>query len=300
MDKSLLKSAVQKNVRRMRRDPALRCAKALIEQDRVDAFRRVPIIVVEDCILHPQYMPLVRVMVDASQKDYVENIDADEFILSIISDISQVVVRDAFWMKERPTGFAEQAIGKLPHHQAQLVRALQLRAKFGGMKSDIWMLHFLADLWAERFAKNPEGWLGIIEKAYAHRYDTPSGLVKWDEVGPLQPGDVPTEAVDMHCSPVVNILAKKAWVQNIIKSEKRFGPDADVKKVVSDAIWSYRSALNERRDIELEVDTREAGWELTLEKKDKLAEVYNRIEKTVDRLSLWWLEKQEGGQGGAV
>ena len=65
-----LKSALQKNVRRGRREEAVNVAAALLRKDVVQFVRRFMIIVLEDAVLHPDF-PLLSWLLLATSKGFV-------------------------------------------------------------------------------------------------------------------------------------------------------------------------------------------------------------------------------------
>ena len=93
-NKSLLISNLQKCIRRSCVKPALKTALALIEHHPVDFIRRLPIIIMEDIILHPHFDRLVDLMVKASNKQAVFTNQEVDFILSTIRDLTQCKYRD--------------------------------------------------------------------------------------------------------------------------------------------------------------------------------------------------------------
>ena len=65
-NKSLLISNLQKTIRRQLTDNALRTAMVLIEYHPVAFIRRLPIIIQEDMILHPQMDKIVQILQEIS------------------------------------------------------------------------------------------------------------------------------------------------------------------------------------------------------------------------------------------
>ena len=77
--KSLLKSAMQKAVRRGCVMEAVKCSKIHLKKNCNDFWRRLAIVVVEDVILHPEYRRIVDLASRSSAKSYVPNEEDEKF-----------------------------------------------------------------------------------------------------------------------------------------------------------------------------------------------------------------------------
>ena len=92
---SLLKSAIQKSVRRGNVDQAVRAAKSLIQLNEVDALRRLMIIPIEDCILPPDYDKYAAMLTKVNAKGSVPLTEEEKTLaLSIIADVARCEWRD--------------------------------------------------------------------------------------------------------------------------------------------------------------------------------------------------------------
>jgi len=202
-NKSLLISNLQKCIRRSCVKPALKTALALIEHHPVDFIRRLPIIIMEDIILHPHFDHLVDLMVKASSKQAVFTNQEVAFILSTIRDLTQCKYRDMV----DPIILAQYKKSnldkKLSTETSCHINALRTRAKYGGMKCDMEMLEDYAAIWTVRFQSNEEYWLEFLNEQYPNTKSIDSGSI-W----PLKKADILLEAVDFHCSPIFHILLK--------------------------------------------------------------------------------------------
>ena len=90
---SLLKSMMQKAVRRGRSDVALRLAVALGDLSLMELLRRLPVVVLEDCSLHPELPALVWMMVAAS-KGYNPPAGLLYALLGVVLDLACSTQRD--------------------------------------------------------------------------------------------------------------------------------------------------------------------------------------------------------------
>ena len=182
---SLLKSLLQKAVRRGLAEGAVALAAELWARGPVDALRRLLVIVIEDALLHPAQPALTFFMMRADENYALGPLHAACY-LAVVRDICACGARDALlpatpplaalappppppsqapppaggecaW--RAPLPLAGGALALSAAHLAQLgagasahVRALQARALFGGLAGDCAMLRSAAALWALRFA----------------------------------------------------------------------------------------------------------------------------------------------------
>ena len=169
---ALLKSMLQKGVRRRLSGPVRRLCAALLRQSPVDCLRRVPVIMMEDSSLHPSLPVLVWLMM-ALSKGYEPNTALQAVVILASSELALGRCRD------RPdpplpaiTPFASASasasattstplstgggpvslqLSDLPQGAPRtLVASLLLRAAYGGMAGDCSMLEGFARRWAVR------------------------------------------------------------------------------------------------------------------------------------------------------
>ena len=159
-----LKSALQKNVRRGRREEAVNVAAALLRKDVVQFVRRFMIIVLEDAVLHPDF-PLLSWLLLATSKGFVPDTRLMQECLRIVWEVAGCAWRDTEPIDAMFAG-GEDSIDSSPSvavgtasadamgpAEAAIIRAILCRSRFGGMKGDMRMLGGFARLWRERFLK---------------------------------------------------------------------------------------------------------------------------------------------------
>ncbi|KAK9800311.1 hypothetical protein WJX73_000054 [Symbiochloris irregularis] len=159
---SLLKSALQKNVRLGRAGSAVRCALQLLKDNAGELLRRLSIICLEDAVLHPQ-LPLIVWLMAAHAKGYELGWHHADACLAIVSELASVSKRDC-WPSCDSSASDERQKGPLstdgqgPCNDAEsiLVTAISIRAVFGGMAGDVAMLKSFAEVWQRRFAGRAE------------------------------------------------------------------------------------------------------------------------------------------------
>src|SRR5665213_2938784 len=204
---SLLKSAIQKSVRRGDVDKAVRAAKSLIQLNEVDALRRLMIIPIEDCILPLDYDKLAAMLIKVSTKGTVPLTEEEKTqALSIIADVARCEWRDLDVGNPDDEGkdYAMQPVQG--NKENNLVNALLYRARAGGSRWDVPMLNQTARVWNRRFAQ--KSW--DIEKLES--YFT-GEVIEWKDVPYATVDDIMLEVVDFHCSGILYMLLKTDWVK---------------------------------------------------------------------------------------
>jgi len=128
----LLKSNLQKAIRRKHTDIAVSTLAAMLALSQVDVFRRLPIIYVEDVCLMSSF-PIVVWLMMADKEYTLKRVDVF-ILLNIVVSLCETdrVFVDSDTMPEY-TGKPESCANAA-------VRALYYRAKYGGMKGDMAML----------------------------------------------------------------------------------------------------------------------------------------------------------------
>lgn len=180
---SHLKSCLQKSIRRRQPLPAVRVAMELADKSWTDLIRRLPIVILEDSSLHPDFSLLVWLMI-ADSKGYIPSRELIVRVMQIVFEMAACPLKDsaehledASLTKSKSTDKGNDNIDDKPttsfslcssssdlfptqQHQdksrgkeceATIIRSMLLRAQYGGMKCDVDMLHAVAKLWLQRF-----------------------------------------------------------------------------------------------------------------------------------------------------
>ena len=159
---ALAKSVLQKAVRRCRSAATTRAAWHIACSDVGQLVRRLPVVVIEDAVLHPS-MPFLCWMAAAQGKGYCPPAAMLHETISIAAQLAEVRVRDPVAMPTQgdtspPTlaslneraAAAAAAGDKGVAKRILLVRALLLRKALGGMHGDVAMMEASAALWQRR------------------------------------------------------------------------------------------------------------------------------------------------------
>jgi len=286
MKPSVIKSALQKNIRRGRAVAASRVAMhmCLEQQSFVECVRRLVIICLEDGILHPDVTLLTWLMCAAS-KGYEPPESLRACVSRIAGEMAAIGVKDCVSYggarsKASPNDMLmlSEVESKLADgEESTIVQSIIIRAHFGGMAGDVAMLKGFSHIWLERFTqkgvavnlpsdyeslRNPElildedksSWLDYIELIYEAAKESTSedsNPAKWG--GPMRRGDIPIAAVDFHVSSCVQgILQIPANRLRILDAAKELGlDDIDVADRIKSAIWRHSAGVNHKVAVRL-------------------------------------------------
>jgi len=170
---SILKSTIQKTIRRGKLDECLSTTQQLLRQDPADTLRRLPVIFAEDTMIHPESFSLVVWLMVAHSKGYLLSARDEELVLDAVTTACSAPKRyeQHFYKKGTIVGHGY---------------SLALRAAYGGMKGDLSMLNNMA-----------------------MRLDTMELLTEWVISPVVTPFSVYLhiipESIDFHCCPSIVI-----------------------------------------------------------------------------------------------
>ncbi len=160
-----MQSMVQKAVRRRQSEPAVRCGAELLIHSWTDFLRRLPIIMVEDAVVHPA-LPVIVWLMLASSRNYHPPIFFISPCLSILHEVALGTWKDNEAIDDSLNGLTDKEPSPtpqpyfsreftwLPHSMAATIcRCLSYRADYGGMKGDVQMMYRARSLWYKRFSE---------------------------------------------------------------------------------------------------------------------------------------------------
>lgn len=222
----LLKSHLQKCVRRCLTDLAVRTAAHLCRIAPIDLLRRLTVIMVEDVAVH-RSLPALMWMTAAVSKGYVLTSDMWAWVLGVVgwlaaSPVREITPRHDVSIASIQTATAKAEFGP----DTDLVYALLQRRAFGGMSGDMLQLSAAAERWVLRLKEASDdvtALLGAVEDV------TPIPL---GSTRPLAVSDWELSAVDFHCSDVAKRLALRTKID-----EER----------VKTAMWQYSSSISHKK-----------------------------------------------------
>lgn len=269
----VLKSILQKSVRRRRPLPATRVAMELIDKALGPFLRRMPIIILEDSTLHPDFSLLCWLMA-AESKGYKVPLELISRVLQVVYEVSSCPWTDSVDIDDAMDRGNEIVIGNSISDVATVtLKCMAMRASYGGMKCDMEMLQKYRITWGNRFAA------GIVPVCVSERLGE-SACANWVDVPDLihsktrhlaiqhttsmmqrsllelQLRDVCIEGIDFHCSDVLEQLIKDdAFVSRSCDRLKFKEGTADMKRkeqllvVLQQCMWRYSSGVNLRQSL---------------------------------------------------
>ena len=270
-DIELLKSNLQKCIRRKHTNGALDTVNILIRQNIQQLLRRLPIIALEDSIIEfDDFIFLVWLMIANSSGYNLNQIDIDKILL-IIQNISESNYRD-YIDNDLDSDFEYDNINNLDANNniIKFYYSIFLRLEYGTMKGDKRWLQNLANKWLNRLKKNSK----IINKI-KNNYEKLENY-KFNENILLK--DYLLESVDFHCHK--NIFDE-------IKNKVGYYTNTDIKN----AIWFLRSSINDKRKF---ISTNKKVEEFikfyNLEQK-KYSGTFDKIKNILDEISKdYWIK----------
>jgi len=157
---SLLKSHLQKCVRRQLTDKAMATAWQLANLSLQDLVRRIPVIMIEDVRLNSTFPALIWLM-SATSKGYQPSHDQIAWLLGIVKDLSQDPKAEDLPMRGPINSYNIPVMVKalendkqLTEDQRSVLYSLLFRIAYGGMGGDLNMIWNLAQVWFQRFKAN--------------------------------------------------------------------------------------------------------------------------------------------------
>ncbi|AYV84325.1 MAG: hypothetical protein Hyperionvirus22_26 [Hyperionvirus sp.] len=219
---SIMKSHLQKCVRRGEKTLAIETGKYMIEKGQTpELLRRLFIICLEDTILTPQLVPLTWLMI-ISNKNYVIPDHINAWILGFIALISELKYSDDpdFTSgKVSPKKDLMSRVKKLPQLERDLIMSLVIRISYGGMSGDLKMLNNFITKWLERFE-------------HTHSHDMITKPLPQITTTKLDKNKMLLPAFDFHCTNIIKLIQKNT--------------DLDENKL-KELIWNHSSSINFRK-----------------------------------------------------
>jgi len=231
----LLKSALQKAIRRSLSLPALHLGWQFLCQDAQQLLRRLPIIILEDVCLHPNF-PLIIWLLISHSKGYILTREDILVILVTIYDLGACKFRDvvnfvSFDEKEDLEGILLD-LPEIDNELCTVLATILFRVSFDGMKGDMSMLKQFGILWNKRYQKDRDYWIGERKKWYQdldvpyqeiqQMISTPPKLTETDKL---------MEGIDFHCFPY--LLTQCGDIHSEIS-----------KSDIKEAVWWHWSSIN--------------------------------------------------------
>lgn len=293
--KGLIRSSVQKAVRRHMPDEAIVLAKAYIRLDIHDFCRRLMVIVLEDSLLHPRYNELYKITVATQKKSYIATEEDKSTLLTIVYDIANSTWRDTEYSNpdnQNVQGEYEYLSDTLKEY----IDALSYRLNAGGLYWDKVMIGNFKNIWTHRFANG-----FTLEKLQS--YFEPSPDISFSDVRAIKREDMPLVAVDFHAfPPIKRMLLGKPYIQQLLDElepiRKEHWADAERDLFLQYLMWwSYVSACPGRLvfwyEPPAELNRMVENLQMSPENQAKVLAFGDAIIDEVKSIANWYLTAQE-------
>lgn len=224
LPKSVLKSSLQKSVRRRLTQSAVSIMLHFLAVDPMTALRRLSVIMVEDVRLKPSFMTVTWLMI-ACAKDYHLSENQINWILGVVTDLCEdpeAEINVKFHEEDGQPTVRQliQICQRNLNDKNKVLLTVLLRQSYGGMKCDQNMFHQCTIDWIKR-SNNMD--------------NTQIPSIEWTDILPLKKSMIPICGIDYHCYP--NII-------NLVKDQFPQLSHSDIQY----AIWECSSKINVRKN----------------------------------------------------
>ena len=143
----LLKSQLQKAIRRKENKLAMNLGYQLMNVDMNQFLRRLAIITLEDVILNQYYPVLIWMMMASSIKGWSVSLNDVRWLLSYINYLCNIDIRENY----KKIDFETPVCDFENNFYNELIYSLEIRKNYGGMKGDMRFINWFIKEWIDRF-----------------------------------------------------------------------------------------------------------------------------------------------------
>jgi len=209
--KSFLVSHLQKSIRKMKHNKAIKTAKHLIDLDISSLLRRLPIIMFEDVVPHESLPIIIWLMIAVTKGFHIKNVMV-QWLLGVVYFLSSC--------KDHDKVHKNNTVNLDIIQDNIYLKSLLIRISYGGMKGDMKMLNYFIHFWREKMNNNEK--INNSKIQYINHKLDPLLIQEWDLC-----------ANDFHCNP--NLIKDVNTQYNLYSNDY-------IKKL----IWEYSSRKNKR------------------------------------------------------
>lgn len=244
---SLLKSHLQKCIRRGKSELAVKTAKHLLDLDAVNLLRRLPIIMPEDVMVLPQFDATVWLMMAFPFRGLMD--EDRSWILGSVKRMADFEWQDVLYT-EAPDGW-------MPDPENVHIGAIALRHAYGGNRGDMDMLRHVAYTWKQRHNNINNNKSNKIGKFAKQLQSVTMCIVpiQFNSVSQLLQSEFLLAGVDHHCTPITSLLPK-----SILNPRQM--------------IWDCSSSINNRTRIDFSKNDK-PYW--TADEKEHITSAQERL-----------------------
>jgi len=216
--KSFLISHLQKSIRKMNSDKAIKVGKHIIDLDIVSLLRRLPIIMFEDVIPHESIIIIIWFLISSS-KGFIFKEVMIQWLLGVIYFLAKKPKHDKYkYLKNTNTELLND--NSLNDQNKMFFKCLYIRISYGGMKCDMEMINYFIQYWYEKI------------KIGDNINNDKINYIKLN-LEPLKRNEWDLCANDFHCYPKLIKDVKKQY-------------DIYDEEYIKNLIWYYSSSYNKR------------------------------------------------------
>lgn len=231
---SILKSHLQKCIRRKKTDLAVKCTAYFIKQNDLETLlRRLVIIVIEDTILNPNLPIIVWFMIQSKYNNFDKEVH--EWILAFVKQITELKIWDNFiYCNDKKLLVKDKTMledmSKLNTTDSSVLISLLIRYNYGGMTGDKELILQTVNIWLKRIKENQK----IFDNIYNLYNEIPKITDGIKNVKEFKKNDILLEAFDFHCCSIINDIKKEINID-----------DQYLKQI----IWNFNSSVNLRNGV---------------------------------------------------
>ena len=215
---SIMKSHIQKCVRRKLNIQAVRSSYHLLTIDFNQFIRRINIIMLEDTTLMDSYCNLIWMMLAYSSKIWCPLNIHIQWLLGVVHNLCEV--NEVIEYEKKNIFRTELYLDELSIDQKSLIYSMQIRKSYGGMKSDTEMIQSIINQKIKDFKSG-----GKVLKMPVKRI---SLIMQY-----LPFKNYELSGVDFHCVPYIIDKVKEKYQEYY-------------EQQIKSLIWKYRSGINFR------------------------------------------------------
>ena len=281
---SLLKSQLQKCVRRKHTELAVLTGWTLMKLDFEQFIRRLAIIMNEDVYLHTDVLPVIVWITSACTHGYQPSLKVVMWLLGVIKGMCETEYYDPTTIshtKHDNFNYTKIDTEQLTEHEITFLYSLLFRRSFGGLPNDIVMMNNSLCEWHTRFLEKTVDYETIQTRDFVVEYVCPPVDVE------LTNNHILISSLDFHVYPNIldlifvrfeNVL--NDYVRDVMKIDGFHVSQDDIKGM----IWHFSSGINVRTKY---YDSEKTEY---MERK-KINDAKNELYQTYAR--LWDLIKSE-------
>ena len=254
---AVLKSVLQKSVRRRSPSCAVAAAAELARKDLPQLLRRLPIIIVEDAnLVDCRFAAVVWMMMADSKGVDVLGVVGEGALMRVVWEVASAAFRRSRVEGKEGGSYADEA--KLEDAECALRAACLMREKYGGMKGDQEMLRAAAGRVGQCAGPDVVAWVrkrlgGVVDGTWSAVADAVYSKASevqgspWSKPLRLTSSVVCEAGIDFHCSDILDDILRSNAGKVVMKGvHVALGLEGmeEVKEEMMKAMWENEAGVN--------------------------------------------------------